>query len=272
MDTIQEYLEQITSMVIEYAPKLALAGIVLYAGLRIVTRLGKILDKAMKRAGIGREVRPFLVSFSNVALKILLAFTAASIIGVDMTSFIAVLAAAGFAVGLALQGSLANFAAGILILLFRPYKVGDWVEISDRFGKVEEVQIFNTIIETPGNKTLIVPNGQVIEGIVTNYSKKGLIRMELQVTMPYEESFPKVRDIIIGQLNKIPKVLEHPIPEVGIEAFESHSIVIAVRPYVKPDDFWEVHFEVYERIKAAFHAQNIKVAYSEGVEMGVIGL
>jgi len=272
MEDIQSYFDLITSMVIEYAPRLALAIIALVVGLRIADRLAKMAGSGMKHAGVGDDIRPFLVSFASISLKVLLAFSVASIIGVDMTSFIAVLAAAGFAVGLALQGSLSNFAAGVLILLFRPYKTGDWVEVEDKFGKVEAVQIFNTIIVTPGSKTLIVPNAKVIDGVVTNYSKKGLIRMELRVTMPYEESFPKVRDIILGELKQVSKVLEHPEPEVGIENFDSHSVLIAVRPYLLPDDFWEVHFEIYERIKAAFHAHNIKVAYSEGVELGTIGL
>jgi small conductance mechanosensitive channel len=111
----------------------------------------------------------------------------------------------------------------------------------------------------------------VVDNIVTNYSRKGYIRIELSVTMPYSESFPRVEQIIMEQLQSIPKVLEDPAPEVGIEAYDSHSIIVAVRPYVVPDDFWEVKFEVYRRIKAAFHNHNISVAYSEGVEMGKIG-
>lgn len=272
MEEIQQYLQQIASMVIDYAPRAILAIIVLFIGIRVVDRLGRTLGMVIERSGLSPEIRPFLVSLFNVSLKILLVFSVASIVGVDVTSFLAVLAAAGFAVGLALQGSLSNFAAGILILIFRPYKVGDWIEVQEKFGKVDGVQIFNTLITTPGKKTLIVPNGQVIENIITNYSKKGIIRIELNVTMPYDESFPRVRDAIMHQLTSIPKVLAEPFPEVGIERFDSHNIVIAVRPYVLPDDYWEVHFEVYERIKAAFHANNIKVAYSEGVEMGKIGV
>jgi small conductance mechanosensitive channel len=136
---------------------------------------------------------------------------------------------------------------------------------------VEGVQIFNTIIATPGKKTLIVPNGKVIEDTITNYSRKGFIRMELNVHMPYEEHYPKVQAIILRQLEAIPKVLTEPAPEVGIQAFDSHFVLIAVRPYVIPDDYWEVYFEVYQRIKAAFHDEGIKVAYSEGVELGTIG-
>lgn len=272
MEEIQSYLRQIATMAIDYAPRLGLAVIALLVGLRIVKKLSDLLGKSIQRSGMSPEISPFLVSLANIALKLLLLFTVASIIGVDVTSFIAVLAAAGFAVGLALQGSLSNFAAGILILLFRPYKLGDWIELSEKFGKVEEIQIFNTIIVTPGRKTLIIPNGKIIDDIVTNYSKKGIIRIELAVTMPYPENFPWVRQIILDQLTQIPKVLQDPAPEVGIESFESHSIQLTVRPYSLPDDYWDVRFEVFERIKAAFHAHGIKVAYSEGIELGEIGV
>jgi len=258
-------------MVIDYAPRIVLAFLVLFIGIRVVNRLGAGLGKIMQRSGLTEEIRPFLISLFNVSMKILLAFSVASILGVDVTSFLAVLAAAGFAVGLALQGSLSNFAAGILILLFKPYRTGEWVEIDEKFGKVEGVQIFNTIIATPGQKTLIVPNGKVIEETITNYSRKGFIRMELNVTMPYEEQFPRVQALILRELEAIPKILTEPAPEVGIEAFDTHNIILAVRPYVVPDDYWEVYFEVYQRIKAAFHEENIKVAYSEGVELGPIG-
>jgi len=147
---------------------------------------------------------------------VFLFLSVAGIVGIDTAAFIGVLAAASFAVGMALQGSLSNFAAGIIILIFKPYKVGDWVEVQDKFGKVEDIQIFNTIVSTPGQKTLIIPNGEVISGIVTNYSKKGVIRMELNVTMPYEESFPKVRDVIMKELVSIDKVLNDPVPGVEI--------------------------------------------------------
>lgn len=258
-------------MAIAYLPKVLLAALVLWLGFKIVGRLTKSLASAMRKAGISDNLLPFLSSLVSVSLKVLIVFSAISLVGVEITAFMAVLAAAGFAVGLALQGSLSNFAAGIIILLFRPYKVGDWIDVDDKFGQVEEIQIFNTIMVTPGQKTLIIPNGQVVDNIVTNYSKRGHIRMELNVTMPYSESYPKVKDIIMKELQAIPKVLDAPTPEVGIEAYDSHNIVIAVRPYVIPDDFWEVTFEVYQRIKRAFYENKIHVAYSEGVEMGNIG-
>ena len=252
MEQINSYVQLIVEKVLGYAPKIGLALLVLFIGMKVINKLASLAVKAMKRAGVSANILPFINSLVGISLKVLLIFSVAGIVGVEVTSFVAVLAAAGFAVGLALQGSLGNFAAGIIILVFKPYKVGDWIEVDERFGKVEEIQIFNTLIITPGRKTLIIPNGQVIENIVTNYSKKGHIRMELNVTMPYAESFPRIKQIIYDELLAIPEVLKDPEPEVGIESYDSHSIVIAVRPYVEPDNFWEVTFEAYERIKAAF--------------------
>ena len=270
-DKLNLYLSQLSEMAISFLPKLALAVLLLFFGFKIADRLSKVAGRVMKGAGLSSNLQPFLQSLINISLKVLLVFSIAGIVGVDVTSFVAVLAAAGFAVGLALQGSLSNFAAGIIILLFRPYKVHDWIEVDEKFGQVEEIQIFNTIMVTPGRKTLIIPNAQVVDNIVTNYSRKGFIRMELNVTMPYSESFPRVRDIIMQELEAIPQVLKDPVPEVGIEAYDSHNMLLAVRPYVVPDDFWEVTFESYSRIKAAFYREGIKIAYSEGVEMGNIG-
>lgn len=271
MEQINGYIEKIGTMVIEFAPNLFLALAVLWGGMKVVNKLTIIVSVALKKAGISDSISPFLASILGGALKVLIIFSVAGIIGIETASFVAVLAAAGFAIGLSLQGSLSNFAAGIVILIFKPYKIGDWIEVHEKFGRVEEIQIFNTTIVTPGRKTLIIPNGQVVDNIVANYSRKGHIRMELQVTMPYAESFPKVKEIILDTLKTIPKILQDPAPEIGIEEYESHSIVIAVRPYAVPDDYWEVTFETYEKIKAAFHEHNIKVAYSEGVEMGSIG-
>ena len=188
-----------------------------------------------------------------------------------MTSLVALLAAAGFAVGLALQGSLSNFAAGIMIMVFKPYKLDDWVEISEKFGKVESIQIFNTSIVTPGNKVIIIPNGKAMEGEITNFSSKGHIRLELQVSMPYEENFPKVKQIILDALKNVKGILQDPEPMVGIESYDSHNIILGIRPFIHPDNYWDVTFEAHQAIKAAFSHHGIKMAYSEGVELGPIG-
>lgn len=271
MEEVSTYGTKVIEMALEYAPKLAMAIAVLVIGFWIIKRIGQFVRASLERANFSGDITPFLVSMLDIAMKVMLLFSVAGIVGIETASFVAVLAAAGFAVGMALQGSLGNFAAGIIIIIFKPYKIGDWVEVHDKFGKVEEIQIFNTIIVTPGQKTLIIPNGSVIDGIVTNYSRKGFIRMELKVTMPYEESFPKIQEVIFNAIKDIPEILDTPAPEVGIEDYDSHNIIVGVRPYTKPDHYWDVKFETYKRIKAAFHENKIKVAYSEGVEMGAIG-
>ncbi|MEM1358001.1 MAG: mechanosensitive ion channel family protein [Bacteroidota bacterium] len=270
--TINGYLETAGNMVIEYAPKVLGAIVLLLIGIRVINRLVRLAVNTMQEKGIGADLAPFLGSLVGAALKVLLFFTVASILGVDVASFVAVLAAAGFAVGLALQGSLANFAAGIIIILFRPYKIGDWIQVGGEFfGQVEAIDIFNTEMVTPGQKTHIVPNGEVISGVVTNYSRKGHIRLELTLLMAYEESFPKLKSILLDCLKDLDIILNDPEPQVGIESYDTHNIIVAIRPFVAPDDFWQATFAVNEQIKAAMSANGIKMAYSEGVELGQIG-
>ena len=270
-DQLQGWMQPLVDLVTNYGPPLLLAIILLIVGLKIIGRVEQVAAKGLAATGISDSLVPFLSSLIGVGLKVLLFLAVAGIVGIDTASFVAVLAAAGFAVGLALQGSLSNFAAGIIILIFRPYKVGQWIEVSDRFGRVEEIQIFNTILITPGNKTLIIPNGQVVDNIVTNFSERGHGRLELAVSMPYGEDFPRVKEIIFDVLRNTPNVLSEPAPEVGIETFDSHSIILTVRPYVEPDHYWPVTFDVHQRIKTAFNANQIQVSYSEGIELGPIG-
>ncbi|MBV6426845.1 MAG: Small-conductance mechanosensitive channel [Haliscomenobacter sp.] len=272
MESLNKYLDMAAEMALEYLPKLALAVLLLFVGFKLTNKLSKVLERVLLQMGMNSSLLTFSRSLADIGLKGLLLFTVAAVAGVDITAFVAVLAAAGFAIGLALQGSLSNFAAGIIIVLFRPYKVGDWIEVDGKFGQVEEVEIFNTVIVTPGNKTLIIPNGKVVENVVTNYSKKGHIRLELSIAIPYSESFPKLRQIILQELFQIEAILKDPEPEVGIESFDSHSLKLAIRPFIRPEDYWQVTFDVYARIKSAFHHQNIPVAYSDGVELGTIGL
>ncbi len=268
---IDKYLNQAKDSLVEFVPKALLAIFVFWIGMKILKKVITIFSLALEKSGISDNIRPFLTSVIDALLKIVLVFVVVGILGINTSSFVALIAAAGFAIGMALQGSLSNFASGILVLVFKPYVTGDWIKVDGKFGKIDEIQLFNTIIETPGHKTLIVPNSKITDNIVTNYSKKGFIRIELNVTMPYAESFPNVKSIIEKAINGTPKMLLDPSPEIGIESYDSHSIIVAVRPYCRPDDYWEVSFEVLERIKSAFHKNKIQVAYSEGVELGSIG-
>jgi small conductance mechanosensitive channel len=270
-EKIEEYIGLITNWAITTVPKIILAIVVLYIGLFIAKKLGKAVGVILDKSNIEIELRDFLVSLINTLLKVAVFLIAASVAGIKLTALFALLAAAGFAVGMALQGFLGNFASGLTILFLKPYRVNDWVQVSDSFGKVQSIQLFNTTLITPSDKTLIIPNGQVTDNIITNLSTQGNIRLELTISMPYEESFPRVKKIINDAVVQSKYVIAGTETLVGIENYDSHNILLTVRPYIHPDDFWDAKFDVNERIKAAFSAHNVKAAYSEGVELGPIG-
>ncbi len=271
MEDYQQIIDKILAVSWDIGPKILMATASLFIGFYLIKKLKKLLKYPLEKARLGDGVTNFISSILDVVLKIAVILFAASFLGFQTSSLVAVIAAASFAVGLALQGSLSNFAAGILIMVFKPYKTGDWIEVKEKFGKVSEIQIFNTILVSPGNKVLIIPNGQIIDDVVTNFSEKGLIRLELNVHIPYAEDFPRVKTMILNALSQIDGILKDPITEVGIETFDSHNIVLAVRPYALPDDYWTVLFQANEAIKRAFNENGVKVAYSEGVELGEIG-
>lgn len=268
---IEKYSRLVTDWAVGFIPKMFIAILILVVGFKLVVKLMNFINVAIKKAGIDQEIEEFLSSIIELLVKAAIVLIAASIIGVELSALFGVLAAAGFAIGLALQGFMGNFASGLTIIFFKPYKIGDWVSIADTFGKVESIQIFSTSLTTPGEKTLIIPNGQVTDNIITNFSKKGKIRIELKVSMPYEESFPKVKEVILDSLKPLEYILHDPAPLIGIESYDSHNLVVAVRPYIHPDNYWDATFEVYSHIKTAFKKNGIQVAYSEGVELGPIG-
>ena len=267
----QSYYKLAVDSVVTFAPKLLAAIAVLVVGFWIVKKLSDVTKKGLTSSSLSPEITSFLISMFDLVLKLAVILFAAGFVGFDISAIIGLLAAAGFAIGLALQGGLANFASGIVILVFKPYQVGDWIQIDDKFGKVEEIQIFNTLLGTPGYKTLIIPNGQITENVVTNYSKKGKIRLELEIAMPYEESFPKVKKVLLDVLDKNQYALKEPAPLVGIENYDTHNSIVGVKPFVQPEDYWDAVYEINAAIKAALSTNNIQMAYSEGVELGKIG-
>ncbi|MEM7161823.1 MAG: mechanosensitive ion channel family protein [Bacteroidota bacterium] len=271
MDKVMEYLIAAQDAIVAYLPKILIAVIILWIGMRLINRLVNWMNTVFEKRDFSPELRPFLKSVFSATLKILLILLVANLIGLPVTSFVAILAAAGFAVGMALQGSLSNFASGVMILIFRPYKVGDLIEIEDQMGHVKEIQIFNTVIVTLDNRMVIIPNSTAIGGMITNLSAEEHLRIDLNINMPYSEDFDKVEQILLNAVKSSPKVLENPAPMVGIESYDTHFIVLAVRPYARVEDYWDVYFEVNKNMKKAFNENGIQVAYSEGVELGPIG-
>lgn len=267
----QKYLNKAIDSIVTYLPSAIGAILVLWIGFKVINKIMTFIETLLNKSSLSDTIRPFILSVLGVILKVSVILAAAGIAGVDLTIFGSIIAASVLAIGLSLQGSLGNLASGLLVLTTKPFKVNDWIDVDGKFGKVTEISILNTIVLTPGKKTLIMPNSLMTSSVITNYSETGVVRLEIDITMPYAESYPKVKQIIIEAISNIPNILESPKTEIGIEGYDSHSIQVAVRPYVKPDDFWEVTFACYENIKKAFSENNIQVAYSEGVELGSIG-
>ena len=209
-----------------FIPKLLIALVILWIGFKIVGKLSSFIGMGLEKANLGVEVTGFLNSMLTTVLKVIVIGLAASVVGIKMTALIGLLGAAVFAIGMALQGFMGNFASGLTILFLKPYKVGDWIGVEDSFGKVKSIQIFNTTLETPNDKTLVIPNGQVTDNVITNYSSMGNIRLELNVSMPYAESFPKVKKVINEALRKSKYVIFDKEPLIGIETYDSHNICL----------------------------------------------
>jgi len=260
---MEEYTDLIMGLIIEYAPKLALAIITLILGLWIISVVVKLLEKTLIASKTDKTLIPFLKSLSSWALKILLFISVASMVGIATTSFVAVLGAAGLAIGLALQGSLSNFAGGVLLLVFRPYKVGDIIESQGHVGKVKEIQIFNTILTTLQNKTIIIPNSVISSNSIVNISGNGTIRVDMEIGISYESDIDKARKVILDTVAKNEMILKDKVCNVGVNALADSSVNLLVMPWAKSENYWSVYFDLREDIKKALDANNITIPFPQ---------
>ena len=222
-----------------------------------------MLRGVMDRRKVDPAIQSFLGSLVNILLMILLAISVVSALGVNTTSFAALLASAGVAVGMALSGNLQNLAGGIVILLFRPFKVGDYIEAQGTGGTVSEIQIFHTILTTPDNKKIYLPNGALSSGNITNYSKEPLRRVDFTVAVEYGEDIDKVRKALKDILDKDARVLQEPAPVIVLGALADSSVNMTVRVWVKSEDYWSVFFETNETIYNEFNRLGINFPYPQ---------
>lgn len=262
-ERLTQYMDTAVEMVMAYGPKLLLAILVLIIGLWIVNRIVRVMDKGMERAGTEPTLAKFLQSLVSIGLKALVLISVASMVGIETTSFIAILGAAGLAVGLALQGTLANFAGGVLILLFRPYKVGDYIDAQGVNGTVASIQIFNTVITTPDNKTIIVPNGSISNGIITNFSTEPTRRVDFVFGIGYGDDMKKAKDIIARLVAADERSLKDPEPQIVVSNLGESSVDITVRVWVNAADYWGLKFDLTEAVKAAFDAEGVSIPFPQ---------
>ncbi len=249
--------------IVEYGMPLLKAIAVLLIGLFIIKKIVGLLNKIMEKRGVDVSLRPFLSSLIGTLLKVMLIITVLGLFGVPMTSFIAILGAAGLAVGMALSGTLQNFAGGVMILIFKPFKVGDLITGMGHTGHVKEIQIFVTKLLTPENKTVILPNGPLSNGDIVNFSEQGKIRVDLTMGIGYGENINDAKNALLNVMNAHPKVLKDPAPFVGVVELGDSSVNLAVRPHSTPADYWDVYFDIYQQGKEALDAAGIEIPFPQ---------
>lgn len=260
---LQAYLDMAVDLTMTYVPKLILALVVLVIGLWLIKRVINVVATALDAADVDDSLARFLKSLASMALKVLLLISVASMVGIATTSFVAVLGAAGLAIGLALQGSLANFAGGVLILLFKPFKLGDFIEAQGVSGTVRDIQIFSTLIHTTDNKVIIVPNGSLSNNVITNYSREATRRIELIFGIGYDNDISLAKSLINDLLQTEPRIHNDPEPLVAVSALADNSVNITVRVWTDSGNLSAVRFELLEAVKLAFDKHGISIPYPQ---------
>jgi small conductance mechanosensitive channel len=246
-----------------YGLKIIGAIVIFVVGRWVARALRNMIKKMMAKGNVDETLISFVGNLTYIALLAFVIIAALSQLGIQTTSFIAVIGAAGLAIGLALQGSLANFAAGVLMIIFRPFKAGDYIEGAGVAGVVEEVQIFATQLKTPDNKTIIVPNAKMMGDNITNYSAKDTRRVDMVIGVGYGDDLKKVREILEDILAKDDRILEDPAPTIGVLELGDNSVNFAVRPWVKTEDYWGAYFDVTETVKRRFDEEGISIPYPQ---------
>lgn len=250
--------------VIEYAGNICLALLVLFVGFKLAKFTANLIEKALEKKGLDESVRPFISALASALLKAAVVISALGVLGVETTAFAAVLAAMGLAIGMALSGNLQNFAGGVLILIFRPIKVGEFIEAQGESGKVHEILIFQTILLTADNKTVVIPNGILSNGTIVNYSRQPTRRVDLSFGIGYDDDVELAKSTILEVISRHEKVISDPAePFVRVSALADSSINFAVRVWAQKEDYWDIHFFLLEEVKRAFDEKGISIPFPQ---------
>ena len=264
---IQNYFETIKKLVLEYSPKFVVAIIILLVGLWATSFITKTAKKIMIKRNVELTLSTFIGNVIFWTLRILLFVTVISKLGIETSAFVTILGAAGLAIGLSLQGSLSNFAGGILIILFKPFRLGDFIEAQNVLGTVKDIKIFSTVITSPDNKQIVIPNAALSNGVITNYTVNGIRRVDLIISVDYKTDLQLAKTTLESVLKSIPEVLAEPEAMIFINDLATSSIDFAVRPFTLTDNYWKVKSDVLEKTKKAFDQAGIEIPYPHQVEI-----
>lgn len=260
---LQILVQQLIDWGVSAGGRIIGAIIILVVGRILISFLKKLISKVMTKRHIDPGIQSFVKSLTNILLTILLIIAVVSKLGVDTTSFAALLASAGVAIGMALSGNLQNFAGGLIVLLFRPFKVGDWIEYLNVSGTVREIQIFHTILTTADNKVIYIPNGAVSSGTITNYSREETRRIDWVVGVEYGENYDKVESTARRLIAADSRILTTPEPFVALHALSASSVNVVIRVWVNTGDYWNVHFDMNKAIYAEFNKEGISFPFPQ---------
>jgi small conductance mechanosensitive channel len=260
---ITSIMDTASELLVEFGTKLLGALAVLIIGLWIASMIMKAVRSGFEKRDLSPSLRPFLSGLISTLLKALVVISAASVLGIEMTSFAALLGAAGLAVGMALSGTLQNFAGGVMVLIFKPYEVGDVIEAQGYTGSVKSIQIFNTILNTPDNKVIIIPNGPISTGSLVNYSKEDKRRVDWTVGIGYGDKYDKAKEVIERFIQEDERILKDPAHFIGLGELADSSVNITVRAWVKPADYWGVFFDMNEKIYKNFDKEGLNIPFPQ---------
>lgn len=263
VNNANSYSQKAIDLVWSWAPKVLVAILTLLIGLWIISMITRGVGKVMKKREIDPSLAPFLLSLIGVSLKVMLLVSVVGMVGIEVTSFVAILGAAGLAVGLALQGTLQNFAGGVIILLLRPFKVGDWIDGAGYSGSVHEIQIFNTILKTPDNKTIIIPNGSLANSSVTNYSTEPRRRVDFTFGVGYGDSVELTKDTLRALIASDDRIHSDPEPFIALSELADSSINFVVRVWVDAGDYWSVYFDMNEKVYNKFNEMGLNIPFPQ---------
>ena len=254
---------QLTELLSSFGISFFIALCILIIGRQAIKNIIKIISSALERSNTEDTVRIFVTNLLNTLLMIVVFIAAINQLGIQTTSIIAVLGAAGLAIGLALQGSLSNFAAGILIVIYRPYKVGDYIQADNHLGTVDDIQIFSTVLRTPDNKIVVVPNGSIMNGSIVNFSHQKERRIDIVIGCSYDDDIDKVKEVLADVLSKDERILKEPKPRIALSELADSSVNFIVRPWVKNAEYLDVLYSLLEEIKKRFDQEGISIPYPQ---------
>lgn len=260
---VQKYLDQLIEMAVNYGPNLILAVITFIIGSWVISGIIKNLGKMMEKRNVDPSLTPFLKSLLGVTLRIMLIISVISMVGIEMTSFVAILGAAGLAIGLSMQGTLQNFAGGVMILLFKPFKVGQFIDASGYMGTVKEIQIFNTIMTTPDNKRIIIPNGSLAGSSMTNFSAEETRRVDWTFGIAYGDDYDKAKELLLSWIDADPRALKDPAPFAALSELADSSVNIVLRVWVNPADYWSLYFDMNEKVYKEFGKHGLNIPFPQ---------